>query len=140
MSNPDGVARRIRIPDDDLAVAWSSIKLPDGVRVTFDGWVPWASLQVSHDPAQTYLLIAALAMVAGLLGSLGVRRRRVWLRIAPGASGESGSPTVVSVGGLARSDSGNFTTEFTSLAGRLRAAGVPVEAVPAADVIGVGKD
>jgi AAA+ superfamily predicted ATPase len=32
MSNPDGVARRIRIPDDDLAVAWSSIKLPDGVR------------------------------------------------------------------------------------------------------------
>ena len=32
MSNPDGVARRIRIPDDGLAVAWSSIKLPDGVR------------------------------------------------------------------------------------------------------------
>jgi AAA+ superfamily predicted ATPase len=32
MSNPDGVARRIRIPNDDLAVAWSSIKLPDGVR------------------------------------------------------------------------------------------------------------
>lgn len=32
MSNPDGVACRIRIPDDDLAVAWSSIKLPDGVR------------------------------------------------------------------------------------------------------------
>ena len=33
MSNPDGVARRIHIPHDDLAVAWSSIKLPDGVRV-----------------------------------------------------------------------------------------------------------
>jgi AAA+ superfamily predicted ATPase len=32
MSNPDGVARRIRIPNDDLAVAWSSIKLPAGVR------------------------------------------------------------------------------------------------------------
>jgi AAA+ superfamily predicted ATPase len=32
MSNPDGVARRIRIPNDDLAVAWSSIKLPGGVR------------------------------------------------------------------------------------------------------------
>ena len=32
MSNPDGVARRIHIPNDDLAMAWSSIKLPDGVR------------------------------------------------------------------------------------------------------------
>jgi len=32
MSNPDGVAHRVRIPNDDLAVAWSSIKLPDGVR------------------------------------------------------------------------------------------------------------
>lgn len=32
MTNLDGVARRIRIPHEDLAVAWSSIKLPDGVR------------------------------------------------------------------------------------------------------------
>lgn len=32
MSNSDGVARRIRIPSEDLAVAWSSIKLPEGVR------------------------------------------------------------------------------------------------------------
>lgn len=32
MSNPDGVARRLRIPNDDLAVAWTSIKLPDGTR------------------------------------------------------------------------------------------------------------
>ena len=31
MSNPDGVARRLRIPHDDLDLAWSSIKLPDGV-------------------------------------------------------------------------------------------------------------
>jgi AAA+ superfamily predicted ATPase len=32
MSNSDGVARRLRIPSDELAIAWSSIKLPDGVR------------------------------------------------------------------------------------------------------------
>lgn len=32
MSNPNGVARRIRIPNDDLATAWSSIKLPEGTR------------------------------------------------------------------------------------------------------------
>ena len=118
---------------------------PNGVSVRFDGWVPWAALQVSHDPAQGYLLFSALAMVVGLFGSLAVRRRRLWLRIASPARGEgSGSPTVVQVGGLARSDSGNFTTEFEGLVRRLSSAGVPVEAaVPTGDTvdaIGAGKD
>jgi cytochrome c biogenesis protein len=117
-----------------------TLKLPNGVQVTFDGWVPWASLQVSHDPAQAYLLLSALAMVMGLLGSLSVRRRRVWLRIAPAAGQESESPTVVTVGGLARSDSGNFPTEFATLLERLRSAVTPVEQRPAADAIGAGKD
>ena len=40
-------------------------------------------MQVSHDPAQGWLLLCAVAMVVGLLGSLGVRRRRLWLRITP---------------------------------------------------------
>ncbi len=97
----------------------------NGVSVTFDGWVPWASMQVSHDPSQGYLLAAATAMVLGLLGSLGVRRRRLWLRITPSADPADGSPTVVSVGGLARSDSGNFTTEFAGLLERLRGAASP---------------
>jgi cytochrome c biogenesis protein len=110
-------------------------RLSNGVSVTFDGWVPWASLQISHDPAQGYLLFSALAMVLGLFGSLGIRRRRVWVRVAPA---ESGSPTVVAVGGLARSDTGNFSTEFAGLLERLRATGTPVERVPTS--IGAGKD
>jgi cytochrome c biogenesis protein len=96
---------------------------PDGVQVTFDGWTPYANLQVSHDPAQSYLLFSALAMVLGLGASLGVRRRRVWLRIGPTADGPDRAPTVVEVGGLARSDSGNFTAEFAGLLDRLAAAG-----------------
>lgn len=32
MGNPDGVARRCRLPDEGFEVAWASIKLPDGVR------------------------------------------------------------------------------------------------------------
>jgi cytochrome c biogenesis protein len=98
-----------------------------GVSVTFDGWRPWASIQVSHDPAQGYLLWSAGAMVLGLLGSLGVRRRRLWLRATPSSEAPDGSLTVVSVGGLARSDSGNFTTEFAALLERLRSAGQPVQ-------------
>jgi cytochrome c biogenesis protein len=98
-----------------------------GVSVRFDGWQPWASLQVSHDPAQGYLLWSAAAMVLGLFGSLGVRRRRLWLRLTPSIDGPDGSLTVVSVGGLARSDSGNFSTEFAALLERLRSAGKPAQ-------------
>jgi cytochrome c biogenesis protein len=117
-----------------------TLKLRNGVQVTFDGWRPWASLQVSHDPAQGYLLIAAVAMVVGLLGSLGVRRRRLWLRVAPGGDADPQSPTVVTVGGLARSDSGHFPTEFASVLERLQAAAPPVEPATSSDVVGAGKD
>ncbi len=126
-----------------------TVTLPGDVQVTFDGWVPWGGFQVSHDPAQAYLLVAALAMVLGLVGSLGVRRRRVWLRLRPAQAPEvgdgAGSRTVVSVGGLARSDSGNFATEFAALLTRLRDGG-PAQPAPersdaaAPDPIGAGKD
>jgi cytochrome c biogenesis protein len=111
-------------------------KFKGGVTVRFDGWKPWASIQVSHDPAQGYLLWSAAAMVIGLLGSLGVRRRRLWVRLTPSSDAPDESLTVVSVGGLARSDSGNFTTEFAALLERLRSAGKPVQE----QLVPVGKD
>jgi cytochrome c biogenesis protein len=114
-----------------------SVKATNGVTVRFDGWVPWASMQVSHDPSQDYLLIAGIAMVVGLIGSLSVRRRRLWLRITPGASDDSSSLTVVSVGGLARSDSGNFAGEFASLLERLEAAVGPA---PEPELVGAGRE
>ena len=89
---------------------------PNGVSVRFDGYKQWVALQVSHDPTQQWLLIAAITMVAGLIGSLAVRRRRVWVRVTSPAGG----PTLVTVGGLARSDSGNFGEEFGDLVARLR--------------------
>jgi cytochrome c biogenesis protein len=120
--------------------AGQTVHLKNGVTVTFDGWLPWASLQVSHDPAQTYLLIAALAMVIGLMGSIAVRRRRLWLRIAPASADGGRSHTVVTAGGLARSDSGNFTAEFAGLLKRLQAVAGPAETVASADAIGARKD
>lgn len=116
-----------------------SMRLPDGTVVRFDGYKQWASLQVSHDPTQTYLLIAAILMVTGLLGSLAVRRRRIWLRFTAvpaselqaragagdgmamaGAAAPAATRTLVQVGGLARSDTGNFTAEFEALVAELR--------------------
>jgi cytochrome c biogenesis protein len=125
-----------------------SMTLPDGTVIRFDGYRQWASLQVSHDPSQTALLVAAVLMVLGLLGSLAVRRRRLWVRIAAPVPG---ARSVVSVGGLARNDSGNFSAEFTALVAQLSAAlDVGPPAVPAAatesavgsgaDKIGAGRD
>ena len=121
-----------KIGEASLSIGESKT-FPNGVEVTFDGWLPYVSIQVSHDPTQGYLLIAVVAMVLGLIGSLSIRRRRVWLRITPPADPQDGSPTVVSVGGLARSDSGNFTTEFAALLERLRGVGTAAHpvAVPA---------
>jgi cytochrome c biogenesis protein len=55
-------------------------------------------------------------MMGGLLVSLVVRRRRVWVRIAPTAS-----PGTVNVelGGLARTDNSGWGDEFERLTGRL---------------------
>jgi cytochrome c biogenesis protein len=114
-----------------------SLILPDGTRVTFDGFKQWASMQVSHDPTQGMLLIAAVLMVVGLLGSLAIRRRRLWLRLT---TDESGTRTLVEVGGLARNDSGNFTDEFAAVAERLRVALHADLAASTASPVGAGRD
>ena len=56
-----------------------------GTVVRFDGAVPFVNLQVSHDPGQSWVLVFAITMMAGLLVSLVVRRRRVWVRLTPAA-------------------------------------------------------
>jgi cytochrome c biogenesis protein len=119
-----------------------SMTLPDGTVVRFDGYREWANLQVSHDPSQNALLVASILMVAGLLGSLAIRRRRLWVRIAPAGSADR---SVVSVGGLARNDGGNFSAEFQAivdeLAPVLGAGASPATAAPAAaEKISAGRD
>jgi cytochrome c biogenesis protein len=79
--------------------------------ITFTGLDQWATMQVTYDPGKGLVLIAAVFMVAGLLLSLRVRRRRVWVRVRPGTGGD----TVVESGGLGRSDSGTFAEEFTAI-------------------------
>jgi cytochrome c biogenesis protein len=86
--------------------------------VTFDGYRMWTNLQVTYDPGKDIALAAALAMVLGLLLSLRVRRRRVWVRAQPGPQGR----TVVEIGGLARTDESGFREEFADLAARVRSA------------------
>lgn len=98
--------------------------IDDGTRVSFDGFQPWVSLQVSHDPAQQYVLISAIAMLLGLLVSLLIKRRRVWARLTPSQGpsddGTGGKRhTVVEMAGLARTDQAGWGEGFGDLVKRL---------------------
>ncbi|MDQ1699897.1 MAG: cytochrome c biosis protein, partial [Frankiaceae bacterium] len=95
-------------------------KLADGTTVTFAGLDQWATFQIAHDPGSTVVLVAAVFIVCGLLSSLWVRRRRMWVRAVPIAAGEGVRRTVVSAGGLARTDADGFATEFESLLRRMK--------------------
>ncbi len=89
-----------------------SVGLPDGTLITFTGFKEFAALQLHHDPGQTAVLISALAMLGGLLATLLVRRRRVFVR--PGDK-------VLQVGGLAQGGSAD-PAEFEHIVERIRAA------------------
>jgi cytochrome c biogenesis protein len=113
--------------------AGQETRLDDGTVVRFDGAVPFINVQVSHDPAQIWVLVFALTMMAGLLVSLVVRRRRIWVRLTPAGRGReehNGQPCTVSVelGGLARTDNSGWGDEFERLTQRLLDVDVQPEA------------
>jgi len=98
--------------------ARSTLTLPGGYTVDVPELRQWVSVEVKHDPAKPLVLLAAILIIGGLLLSLGVRRRRVWLRGTPQADGS----TLVEVGGLGRTRSEALGTEVARLAGQLRTA------------------
>lgn len=58
-----------------------SANLPNGLgRVTFDGVKRFASLDIHHDPTQGWVLLFAVLVLGGLLTSLFVPRRRLWVK------------------------------------------------------------
>ncbi len=99
--------------------AGEQTRLDDGTVVRFDGAVPFINVQVSHDPAQVWVLVFALMMMAGLLVSLIIRRRRVWVRVMP--TPQTPGTVSVELGGLARTDNSGWGDEFERLTQRLLA-------------------
>ncbi|KIH97840.1 ResB family protein [Streptomonospora alba] len=94
-----------------------SWKLPDGAgTVTFTGYSDYISMQVNSDPARVPALIAASTAVLGLLATLFVRPRRVWVRARPNEDGR----TVVEVAGLGKTENAALTADFHSFATSLR--------------------
>lgn len=58
-----------------------TVDLPEGMgTVTLDAVPRYASFDVMRNPAQEWILISALTAIAGLLSSLFVPRRRMWVK------------------------------------------------------------
>ena len=119
--------------------------LPEGLgTVTFDGVEPWTRIQISRTPGKEVALLGVVLALIGLLGSLFIRPRRVWVRVrrlAPGErlpgeggadEGEAGGAeaagsggTMVEVAVLSRSNAGTDTEGETELDRVVAALGGP---------------
>jgi cytochrome c biogenesis protein len=104
---------RLPITPRPLAVG-QSMKLPGHLgTLTYTGYQQWVSLAITYDPGQTPALVSGIVVLAGLLLSFMVRRRRVFVRARTDEAGR----TIVDLGGLPRSDAaGGFEEEFAGLA------------------------
>jgi cytochrome c biogenesis protein len=99
-----------RVAAANLKVGQSTT-LPDGTSVAFTGYKEFASLQLSHDPGQVWVLCSAISLLAGLLGMLLLRRERVFARVAPDPRGGG---TVLTLASLTRG-SGDSAPRFAAL-------------------------
>lgn len=90
----------------------STYTLPDGKgTISFDGVKRYIGVDIHHNPGQAYALVFALLAVAGLILSLYVNRRRVWVRTGTAADGR----TMVEYGLLARGEDHRLAGEATAL-------------------------
>ena len=93
-----------------------TVQLPDGAgTVRFDGVLRYAALDIRHDPSSGWALAAALLALTGLVISLSVRRRRVWVRVRPADPHDPDARTVVEVAALARRDDPGLEAEVAAV-------------------------
>jgi len=91
-------------------------KLPDGLgSITYNGLDQWNKLQISQQPGRLIALLGVCLALLGLLGSLFIRPRRVWVRATRTEEG-----TLVEVAALDRSGGGDTSAVVTDLVNRLQ--------------------
>jgi cytochrome c biogenesis protein len=93
-----------------------TVQLPNGLgSVTFDKIVSWQRIQISHTPGKDIALLGVVLALLGLMGSLFIRSRRVWLRVTEGEDG-----AVVEVAALDRSGGADTDAVLSSLVAALQ--------------------
>ncbi|NYI05783.1 cytochrome c biogenesis protein ResB [Allostreptomyces psammosilenae] len=89
-----------------------TMTLPDGRgSITFDGYRQWATFQVTQHPGNGLALASAIVCITGLVGSLFVQRRRIWVRAVTGKDGR----TLVEVAGLAHNEAPRIREEIAAV-------------------------
>lgn len=124
----------------DLSLG-ESVALPDGLgTVTFESLQPWVRIQISKTPGQFIALGGVVLALIGLLGSLFIRPRRVWVRARSAAPGEAAGEgpagsggTMVEVAALDRSSAGDVAEVLRKLLTDLGAPLATVKAVRSAE-------
>jgi cytochrome c biogenesis protein len=122
-----GLTQEMSVADDGTEIPLElelrpgeTVELPEGQgSVTFSELRRFAALDVRWDPSVPWMGVFAALAFAGLIGSLFLPRRRIWLRIEPSASG-----SVVHAAALARGDDPGLQRELDRVAaavGRTRA-------------------
>jgi cytochrome c biogenesis protein len=92
--------------------------LPDGLgTVTLDGITRYAAFDIHHDPSQRLVALFVALAVLGLIVSLLVPRRRMWVKVR-----EDGDEVLVEYAGLARGDDPNLARAVADLEQQHRAA------------------
>ncbi len=96
-----------------------TVQLPDGLgSVTFDGVVSWQRIQISQSPGKDVALLGVVLALLGLMGSLFIRSRRVWVRVTEGADG-----TLVEMAALDRSGGADTDAVLSGLVADLQEEG-----------------
>ncbi len=114
VTRDDGQPLLIRLREGD------TFQLPGGRgSISYESTTRFAGLSVRHDPGQGLTLAAALLTIAGLVASLLVKRRRVFVRAA--ADPDDPGRSVVTIGGLAKSADPSLGAAVQALADELAA-------------------
>ena len=106
--------------DADLAALelteGETVDLPDGLgTIEFEGLRRFISVDIHHDPTPGWALLFAALILSGLLVSLFVPRRRMWVKVV-----SSGKTTRIEYAGLARGEDPTLESAVADLARRHR--------------------
>ncbi len=89
------------------------IELPNGLGSVELTAIPrFVSLDVHHDPSQLWVLVFSALVVAGLLTSLFIPRRRVWVKVVANADGTH----TIEYAGLARGEDPGLDAAVAAIA------------------------
>ena len=107
-----------------------TVELPNGLgSIEFTGLQRFVSLDIHHDPTEGWVLAFALIAITGLLVSLFIPRRRVWVKAIPDDGGVR-----LEYAGLARGEDPGLAAAVAEIAERHQAAlGGAVDAAPEDD-------